>query len=60
MKIMIEASVYNKYKDIVIAIDGDGPILNVCVSKVDYSTSNIYYGDGLSIDTDSIGKEVDK
>ena len=60
MKIMIEASVYNKYKDIVIAIDGDGTILHVGVSKVDYSTSNIYYGDGLSIDTDSIGKEADK
>lgn len=60
MKIMIEASVYNKYKDIVIAIDGDGSILHICVSKVDGRTSDTYYGDGLSIDTDFIGKEVDK
>lgn len=58
MKIMIEASVYNKYKDIVISIDGDGSILHVGISKVDCRTSNTVYGDGLSIDTDFIGKEA--
>ena len=58
MKIMIEAGVYNKYKDIVIAIDGDGSILHVSVSKVDSLTRNVVYGDGLSIDTDFIGKEA--
>ena len=60
MKIMIEASVYNRYKDIVIAIDGDGSILHVVISKVDSSTCNTFYGDGLTIDTDYIGKEVDE
>lgn len=58
MKIMIEASVYNRYKDIVIAIDGDGSILHVGISKVDSLTSNTIYGDGLAIDTDYIGKEA--
>lgn len=58
MKIMIEASVYNRYKDIVIAIDGDGSILNVGISKVDSLTSDTFYGDGITIDTDSIGKEA--
>ena len=57
MKIFIEASVYNKYKDIMIAIDGDGSVLNVQVSKKD-AKGNIYYGDGLSIDTNTIGKQV--
>lgn len=57
MKIMIEASVYNRYQDIVIAIDGDGSILHVCVSKVNNLTQDTYYGDGLTIDTDYIGKE---
>ena len=60
MKIMIEASVYNRYKDIVIAIDGDGSILHVGVSKVNSQTNDVYYGDGITIDTDSIGKETDK
>ena len=60
MKIMIEASVYNKYKDIVIAIDGDGSFLNVCVSKVNSQTKDIFYGDSLTIDTAFIGKETDK
>ena len=50
---------YNKYKDIVIAIDGDGSILNIGVSKVDFRTSNTIYGDGISVDTDYIGKEAD-
>ena len=58
MKIMIEASVYNRYKDIVIAIDGDGSILHVGISKVDSLTSNTVYGDGITIDTDFIGKEA--
>jgi hypothetical protein len=57
MKIMIEASVYNRYEDIVIAIDGDGSILNIQVSKKDYK-GNIYYGDGLTIDTNTISKEA--
>lgn len=57
MKIMIEASVYNRYEDIVIAIDGDGSILNIQVSKKGHK-GNIYYGDGLSIDTNTIGKEA--
>lgn len=60
MKIMIEASVYNKYKDIVIAIDGDGSVLHVSVSKVNSRTHDVYYGDGVSIDTDSIVKEADE
>lgn len=60
MKIMIEASVYNRYKDIVIAIDGDGSVLHVCVSKVDAKTKDVFYGDGITIDTDYIGKEFDK
>lgn len=60
MKIMIEASVYNRYKDIVISIDGEGSILHVCVSKVDAKTKDIVYGDGITIDTDYIGKEADK
>ncbi len=60
MKIMIESSVYSRYKDIVIAIDGDGSILHVCVSKVDVKTKDVFYGDGITIDTDSIGKEADK
>ena len=60
MKIMIEASMYNKYKDIVIAIDGDGSILHVGISKVNSRTGNTFYGDGITIDTDFIGKEVDK
>ena len=42
MKIFIEASVYNKYKDIIIAIDGDDSVLNVQVSKED-AKGNIYY-----------------
>ena len=58
MKIMIEASVYNRYNDIVIAIDGDGSILHVGISKVDSLTSDTFYGDGITIDTDSIGKEA--
>lgn len=57
MKIFIEASVYNEYKDIIIAIDGDGSVLNVQVSKKD-AKGDIYYGDGLTIDTNTIGKEV--
>jgi len=57
MKIMIEASVYNRYKDIVIAIDGDGSILHIGISKVDSLTSDTVYGDGITIDTDFIGKE---
>jgi hypothetical protein len=60
MKIMIEASVYNRYKDIVIAIDGDGSILHVSVSKVNSLTGDTLYGDGMTIDTDFIGKEADK
>jgi len=60
MKIMIEASVYNKYEDVVIAIDGDGSILHVSVSKVDGHTNDTFYGDGITIDTDFIGKEYDK
>jgi len=60
MKIMIEACVYNKYKDIVIAIDGDGSILHVSVSKINSQTSDVYYGDGITVDTYSIGKEADK
>jgi hypothetical protein len=60
MKIMIEASVYSKYKDVVIAIDGDGSILHVSVSKVNSRTGDTFYGDGITIDTDFIGKEVDK
>ena len=56
MKIMIEASVYNNYKDIVISIDGDCSILHVGISKVDSLTSNTIYGDGLTIDTDFIEK----
>jgi hypothetical protein len=59
MKIMIEASVYNRYKDIVIAIDGDGSILHVSVSKVS-RTGDTFYGDGITIDTYFIGKEADK
>lgn len=59
MKIMIEASVYNRYKDIVIAIDGDGSVLHVGISKVNSSTGDMYYGDGLTIDTAFIGKEAD-
>lgn len=58
MKIMIEASAYNRYKDIVIAIDGDGSILHVGIYKVDNLTSDTFYGDGVTIDTDSIGKEA--
>lgn len=58
MKIMIEASVYNRYKDIVISIDGDGSILHAGISKVDSLTNDIFYGDGVTIDTDSIGKEA--
>ena len=57
MKIMIEASVYNRHENIVIAIDGDGSILNIQVSKKDYK-GNIYYGDGLTIDTNTIGEEA--
>ena len=60
MKIMIEASTYNRYKDIVIAIDGDGSILHVGISKVDCLTSDTFYGDGITIDTDSIGREAGK
>ena len=59
MKIMIEASMYNRYKDIVIAIDGEGSILHVCVSKVDTKTKDAFYGDDITIDTDFIGKEAD-
>ena len=58
MKIMIEACVYNRYKDVVIYIDGDGPILNILVSKKG-KDNKIYVGDGLTIDTDSIIKEAD-
>lgn len=58
MKIMIEASVYNKYKDIVIAIDGDGSVLHVGISKVDSKTSDTFYGDGIAVDTDAIGKDA--
>lgn len=58
MKIMIEACVYNRYKDVVISIDGDGPILNILVSKKG-KDNKIYVGDGLTIDTDSIIKEAD-
>ena len=57
MKIMIEASVYSKYTDIVIAIDGDGPYLHIGVFKVESRTCDTYYLDGVSIDTDSIRKE---
>lgn len=60
MKIMIEACVYNKYKDIVIAIDGDGSILHVSVYKINSQTSDVYYGDGITVDTDSIGKEAEE
>ena len=60
MKIMIEASVYNGYKDIVIAIDGDGSILHIGVSKVNGRTGDTFFGDGITIDTDYIGKEADK
>ena len=60
MKIMIEACVYNKYKDIVIAIDGDGSILHVSVSKINSQTSDLYYGDGITVDTDSIGEEAEE
>ena len=56
MKIMIEASVYNRYKDIVIAIDGDGSVLHVGISKADNTTKEVWYGDGVTIDTDSIGR----
>lgn len=54
MKIMIEASVYNKYKDIVIAIDGDGSILHIGISKVNNATKDVYYIDGININIDSI------
>ena len=60
MKIMIEASVYSKYKDVVISIDGDGSIIHVSVSKVNSLTGDTSYGDGMTIDTDFIGKESDK
>ena len=60
MKIMIEASVYNRYNDIVISIDGDSSILHVGISKVNSLTHDIYYGDGVTIDTNFIGKEADK
>jgi hypothetical protein len=57
---MIEASVYNRYKDIVIAIDGDGSIIHVSVSKVNSRTGAMFYGDGITIDTDFIEKEADE
>lgn len=57
MKIMVEANVYHQYKNIIIAIDGDGQVLHVSVSKMD-TKGNIYYGDGLTIDTNTIGKDV--
>lgn len=57
MKIMIEASVYSKFSDIVIAIDGDGPYLHVGVSRVKDSTCDTYYLDGICVDTDRMGKE---
>lgn len=57
MKIMIEASVYNQYKDIVIAIDGDGSILHIGISKVNKTTNETWYADGISVDTDSIGRK---
>ena len=60
MKIMIEASTYNRYKDIVIAIDGDGSILHVSISKVKGNTGDIFYGDGITVDTDFIGQEYNK
>lgn len=60
MKIMIEACVYNKYKDVVIAIDGDGSILHIGISKVNSSTGDTFYGDGITIDTDFIGKEANE
>ena len=56
MKIMFEASTYNRYRDIVISIDGQGSILNVQISKKD-DRGNIYFGDGLTVDTDLIGKD---
>lgn len=58
MKIMIEASVYSKYNDIVIAIDGDGPYLHVGVSRVKSSTCDTYYLDGICIDTDLTREEA--
>ena len=50
MKIMIEKSVYNKFDDIIIAIDGDGSILHVQVSKKD-ARDNFYFLDSMTIDT---------
>lgn len=50
MKIMIEKSVYNKFDDIIIAIDGDGSILHVQASKKD-ARDNFYFLDSMTIDT---------
>lgn len=58
MKIMIEANVYNRFKDVVISIDGDGSVLHVRISKVNDITGDTFYGGGVSIDTDSIEKEA--
>lgn len=51
MKIMIEASVYNAFKDVVIAIDGEpNGVMNVLLSRID-DRGDTFVLDGLTVDT---------
>lgn len=51
MKIMIEASVYNAFKDVVISIDGEpNGVMNVLVSRINDS-GHTFVLDGLTVDT---------
>lgn len=51
MKIMIEACVYNAFKDVVISIDGESDgTLSLLVSRTD-DRGNTFVLDGLTVDS---------
>ena len=52
MKIMIEASVYNRFKDIVISIDGEegSGIMNVTIGRTN-DNGDFFVLDGMTVDT---------